>query len=110
VSLLLDNNLSPRLVERLGELFAGCTHVARIQLDRATDHEVWEIARLNGHVIVSKDSDFSDLSVLRGSPPKVIWLRLGNCTTEEAEAALRAAKEDIAAFLMDPASAVLELT
>jgi len=57
------------------------------------DETVWEYARQNGFDLVTKDSDFSELSVLRGSPPKVIWLRIGNCTT------VRAAFPRIQAFL-----------
>lgn len=48
----------------------------------ATDAEVWQFAASNDFAIASKDSDFSERSVLEGSPPKVIWLRVGNCTTE----------------------------
>jgi predicted nuclease of predicted toxin-antitoxin system len=60
-------------------------------------------------VLVTKDSDFSDLSVLRGFPPKVLWLRLGNCTTDDIERTLRRAHDEIVAFIADATLGVLEL-
>lgn len=56
-------------------------HVYRIGLDRASDLAVWNAARTRGYVIVSQDADFSDLSAMFGAPPKVIWIRRGNCST-----------------------------
>lgn len=64
----------------------------------AADVEVWQFARENGFAVVSKDSDFSERSSLFGGPPKVIWLRLGNCTTTRAEFVLRNAVERLQAF------------
>jgi predicted nuclease of predicted toxin-antitoxin system len=107
--LLFDHNLSPRLVARLADLYPGARHVADVGLERAPDAEVWAYAATHRCAIVTKDADFNDAAVLRGSPPKVIWLRLGNCTTGDVERALRRAAETVAAFLTDPAADVLEL-
>jgi predicted nuclease of predicted toxin-antitoxin system len=60
-----------------------------LSLDRAADTVVWEYARAEGFLLVTKDADFSELSTLRGFPPKVIWLCLGNCTASQIEALLR---------------------
>jgi predicted nuclease of predicted toxin-antitoxin system len=46
-----------------------------------SDSEIWDFARINNYVIVSFDADFYDLAVIKGIPPKVIWLRIGNATT-----------------------------
>lgn len=108
-SLLFDQNLSPRLVNRLADVYPNALHVAQVGLDRATDLEVWEYARTHDCVLVTKDSDFSDLSVLRGFPPKVVWLRLGNCTTGDIEQTLRRAHAEIAAFISEATLGVLEL-
>jgi predicted nuclease of predicted toxin-antitoxin system len=54
-------------------------------LEGATDNQVWRYALDHGFAIVSKDSDFAERSALSGAPPKVIWLRIGNCTTSRAE-------------------------
>ena len=107
--LLLDHNLSPRLVARLADTFARVTHVSMVGLDRASDGEVWAYAAANDYAIVTKDADFSELSVLRGVPPKVIWLRLGNCTTEDVARVLGAADSLIEDFFVDPEAGVLEL-
>ena len=80
-----------------------------VGLERASDSVVWDYARAHDHVLVTKDADFSDISVLRGFPPKLIWLRLGNCTTAEVEQAMRRGDAQIAAFVSDPALGVLEL-
>lgn len=80
MKLLCDQNLSPKLVARLADLFPDSSHVQTAGLDRADDDKVWDYARLNGYAIVTKDEDYYNLSVLRGCPPKVIWLQIGNCT------------------------------
>jgi predicted nuclease of predicted toxin-antitoxin system len=71
------------LVNRLADLFPGSSHVQSEGLDSGDDNQVWEHARLNDFAIVTKDEDFNNLSVVRGSPPKVLWVQLGNCTTAQ---------------------------
>jgi len=97
MKLLFDQNLSPKLVNRLADLFPASSHVQWVGLDCASDDQVWERARLSGFAIVRKDEDFNNLSVVRGSPPKVIWLQLGNCTTAQVAAAFRARFAEIEA-------------
>ncbi len=108
-TLLFEQNLSPQLINRLADLFPGALHVAQVGLDRASALAVWEYARIHDCALVTKDADFNDLSVLRGFPPKVLWLRLGNCTTDDIEQMLRRAHPEIVAFLSDPHLGVLEL-
>ncbi len=110
MKLLFDHNLSPRLVHLLADIYLQSSHVAELGLDRAADDEVWEVARAAGFTIVTKDSDFNDLVVLRGFPPKVIWLRLGNCTTSHAEQTLRTSYQVISEFVSDIDTGILELT
>ena len=81
MKLLFDENLRPRLVANLTGEFPDSLHVRDIGLERAMDEDIWGFARDNGFVIVSKDSDFHQLSFLFGHPPKVIWTRRGNCST-----------------------------
>jgi len=99
VKLLIDENLSPRLTAMLADLYPQSTHLRECGLKSASDDDIWQYAKLNGLAIVSKDSDFSERSVLRGSPPKVIWLRIRNCTTARAEFVLRNSFPQIQAFL-----------
>ena len=107
--LLFDNNLSPRLPARLVDLFPAATHVASVGLSRATDEMVWTYASAHDCVIVSKDVDFSDMGLVRGFPPKVIWLQIGNCTTGQIEAMLRHHQAAIVAFMADPDAGTLAL-
>ena len=89
MKLLLDQNLSWRLAEHLQDLFPGSIHVREAGLDRASDEVVWDYARRGLYVILSKDSDFQQRSLLFGSPPKCIWIRVGNCATSEIEHLIR---------------------
>lgn len=109
MNLLFDQNLSPRLPRRLADLVPDSSHVSFVGLDRASDGAVWAHAQAADLVIVTKDSDYSDVSVLRGFPPKVIWLRLGNCTTDQIERTLRREQSTIVEFVADPTAGVLEL-
>jgi predicted nuclease of predicted toxin-antitoxin system len=79
VKLLLDENLSPCLAEALADVYPGSSHVHQCGLGSADDAAIWEYAKDHDYVIVSKDSDFEERSILLGCPPKVIWLRTSNC-------------------------------
>lgn len=109
MKLLLDNNLSYKLVERLADVYPGSSHVALLNLNTASDHRVWDVAKAEGYCLVSKDADFNYLLADRGFPPKVIWLRLGNCTTSQVAEALRQHHDAISAFGADERAGLLEL-
>ena len=109
MKILFDQNLSPRLVGRLDDLFSSSKHVGEVGLAEAEDPEVWAYAATHEFAIVSKDNDFVQLSLLRGSPPKVIRLQVGNCTTEKVEAVIRTGHEAIRAFGRDTESSLLVL-
>ena len=89
MKLLFDQNLSPRLVDSLAEVFPESLHVRSVGLERAADEAVWRFALERGFTIVTKDSDFQERSQLAGSAPKVVWIRRGNCSTADIEAMLR---------------------
>lgn len=109
VKLLFDQNLSPKLVALLADLFPGSAHVMSVGLDCASDDDIWDYAQNHGFAIVSKDEDYSSLSVLRGHPPKVLWLLIGNCKTSQVETILRTRSVDILAFENDPSAGTLAL-
>ena len=109
MKLLFDHHLSPKLVKRLSNLYPDSSHVYFLGLDQVDDPVIWEHARSNDFVVVTKDSDFTDLSVLRGFPPKVIWIKLGNCTTQQIEDAIRRHATAIADFEVDPINGLLEI-
>jgi predicted nuclease of predicted toxin-antitoxin system len=109
VKLLFDQNLSPRLVERLIDLFPGSAHVFALDLGEASDTDLWAYAKERGYTLVSKDVDFSEMSVMKGHPPKVLWIRTGNCTTAQIEALLRRHYPAIEQFGSDPTLGILAL-
>lgn len=78
-------------------------------LGRAFDRDVWEYAHEHGYTIVTKDADFGELGTLLGFPPKVIWIRRGNCTTQDIEEILRSNYEAIVALGVEPAVGILVL-
>lgn len=71
-------------------MFAGSAHVVEIGLEHADDGDIWEFAKANSFVVVTKDADFQQRSFLFGPPPAVVWLRLGNASTSEIEDHVRA--------------------
>ena len=109
MKLLFDENLSPRLVQQLGDVFPGSAHVHAVGLGNASDEAVWQYAREHGFTLVSKDADFYELSLLRDPPPKVVWIRRGNCATTQIEGLLRAQADNIEALTGDPDATCLTL-
>jgi predicted nuclease of predicted toxin-antitoxin system len=111
VKLLFDQNLSPRLVNLLHGLDPGSDHVQRLGLERSSDDAVWTHARDNDFIIVIKDDDFNQIAVIRGFPPKIVWIQLGNCTTDEIAEALKAealnAQALVANLVADPDASTL---
>ena len=94
----------PKLIKRLADLFPGSSHVQVLGLDCASDLVDREYARDRDFVIVTKDADYNNLGVVMGFPPKVIWLLIGNCTTDNVEHLLRASHANLEQF--DPDSIV----
>ena len=109
MKLLFDENLSLVLPQTLSDCFGECRHVRDIGLMAAPDTDVWEYALRNALAIVTKDSDFRHRSSLRGFPPKVIWIALGNCSTRAVEDLLRQRVTEVTAFLADEVKAFLVL-
>lgn len=109
VKLLLDQNLSPKLLKRLSGLYPNSDHLDLLGLGTSEDTLVWRHAKDNGFVVVTKDADFADLSVLRGFPPKVVWIRRGNCSTTNIENLLRDHNSEIEDLAADSTSGILTL-
>ena len=78
MKLLLDENLSRRLVPMLQNAYPNSSQVALLHLASATDREIWDYAKKNDFIIVTRDSDFHELSTLYGVPPRIIWIKTGN--------------------------------
>ncbi len=109
MKLLLDQNLSPRLAKALHQNFPGTLHVRDLDLQSADDRLIWEMAGKDGFTILTKDDDFHHLSFVLGAPPKVVGLRLGNCTTNQVREVLEQNLDELRRFDEDSASAFLSL-
>jgi predicted nuclease of predicted toxin-antitoxin system len=107
VSLLLDENLSPRLVARLVSLFPGLTHVRDVGLKQASDEQIWIFAKENGFTVVTADADFVALSKRLGWPPKVVHLKRCDFPFHVIEELLRHNGIRIAKFDGDPTVGLL---
>ena len=110
MKLLFDENLSYRLAARLSDLFPESVHVRDIGMKATVDTIVWEHAKADGFMIVSKDVDMHDLSLALGKPPKVIWLRLGNSSTRQVENLIRQEFSAISLFYKDDSLSLLALS
>ncbi|CAN5721757.1 DUF5615 family PIN-like protein [soil metagenome] len=109
MKLLLDQNLSRKIVGQIAELYPESCHIASVMTKTASDREIWLYAQEHGFTLVTKDDDFEQRSVLLGHPPKVIWIRLGNCRTEEVVAVLTGAQRIIHSFFEDKEKSILPL-
>jgi predicted nuclease of predicted toxin-antitoxin system len=109
VKLLLDENLSDRIVPQILDLYPDSSHVKALGLLRTDDAIIWSFATEHGFTIVSKDSDFHQRSLVLGAPPKFIFLRVGNCPTSRITGLLRSEAVLVAAFIQDPTASILVL-
>ncbi|MBE8233670.1 MAG: DUF5615 family PIN-like protein [Endozoicomonadaceae bacterium] len=109
MKLLLDENISSRLVKFLTKDFPESSHIDFLQMQGATDISIWEYAQTENYIIVSKDNDFRQRSFLFGSPPKVIWLSVGNGGSEIIKELILKNIVTIQNFSEDPISGLLVL-
>lgn len=109
MKLLFDHNLSHKLVRRLADVFPDSSQTRLLGMAQSSDAIIWEFAKTNGFVVVTLDKDFSDLSLLRGHPPKVIWLRCGNSPVAGIERLIRIHLPEIGVFSGSNGESLLEI-
>jgi len=109
MKLLLDENLSRRIVPMLQTDYPYSSQVALLQLSASSDRQIWEYAKANDYVIVTRDSDFHELSMLYGSPPKIIWLKTGNQSKASTLRGLLDYKEAISSVLLQENKNCIEI-
>ena len=109
MKLLLDENISSKLVKYLIENFPESSHIDYLQMQGTTDTDIWEYAKKQDYIIVSKDNDFRQRSFLFGSPPKVIWLSVGNGGTKIIKEVLLANVQKIRSFAVSETEGLLVL-
>jgi len=110
LKLLFDENLSPRLPHVVANEYPDMAHIRQVGLLGETDREIWSYARTHDFVIVSKDTDFRERSLIDGAPPKVVWLEVGNAGTAAIAFLLRQEQERIQMFEADATVSVLILS
>ena len=109
LNLLFDQNISPKIVVLIQPQFPDSRQVVQVGLENASDSAIFEFARTNNFAIVTFDSDFVDLSVVKGTPPKIIWLRTGNLTTKAISSLLHSNAANIQNFLNYEENGILEI-
>ena len=109
MKLLLDQNLSDRITSPISDLFPGTTHIKAVGLTEADDRTVWEWAKQHGFTIVSKDTDFHQRAIMFAQPPKVIWLRVGNCQSSLITNLLRSRYDVVRQFIQRETESLLAL-
>ena len=109
MKLLFDQHLSPGLVKYFKDTFDDAVHVQDLGLDTADDITIWEYTKSNKFAIVSKDSDFNNIVSLFGFPPKIIWLRKGNCSTTLIKEMIKEQIEVIISFINDTENGILTI-
>ena len=108
MKLLLDENLSDRVVSHIRHLYPDSTHVKQLGLTQTSDTLIWSHAKQHGY-LVSKDADFHQRSLVLGHPPKVVFLRIGNCPTDQVIHLLRINQPLMSAFESDSNASILVL-
>jgi predicted nuclease of predicted toxin-antitoxin system len=101
MKLLLDQNISYRVVNQLKIHFAQVHSIREFGLTNTVDFKIWEYARLNGFTIVTFDEDFYKIQLIKGFPPKIIWFKTGNISKQQFTDFLIAQKEMVHAFVND---------
>ena len=99
MKLLLDQNLSRRLIGILTAEYPEVDHILLLGMAKDEDTDIWDFAAKNDYATVSKDKDFCQRSVAMGHPPKVIHLNMGNCSVNKIAATLLARSGHIRDFL-----------
>jgi predicted nuclease of predicted toxin-antitoxin system len=109
MKLLLDENLSDRIINKIIDLYPESQHVKTLGLINTDDVIIWEFAKVNNFVIISKDSDFHQRSLLYGHPPKFVFLRVGNSPTSKIVQILRDNFTTISQFYDSETESILVL-
>jgi predicted nuclease of predicted toxin-antitoxin system len=109
MKLLLDENLSDKIIRKITDLYPNSTHVKNLGLNNTDDGIIWEYAKKNDFVIVSKDADFYQRSLLYGHPPKFIYLRISNSPTAKIVQILRDNFDTICQFEIGATESILVL-
>ena len=101
MKILFDQNISFRVIKNLKTLIPEGRQFRELGLENASDYQIWLYAKNNEFAIITFDADFYDLVTLYGHPPKLIWLRMGNTSTQNLVKFIEQHFDLISAFLTD---------
>jgi len=107
--LLLDQNLSYKIIKHIEHLFPNSSHVRLLSLETSEDLEVWQYAKEHEYHIVTQDTDFNDINALKGFPPKIIRINTGNTSTKIIIKLLQNKNDLINEFLDNEQNGYLEI-
>ena len=101
MKLLFDQNISFRIIAKLQDLLPLASQVRLLGLENSTDFEIWDFAKTNEYTIITFDTDFYDISLIKGTPPKIVWLRIGNTSTKQLVSCVRSNLDLIREFIQN---------
>jgi predicted nuclease of predicted toxin-antitoxin system len=101
MKLLFDQNISFRIIGKLQDIMPTASQVRLLGLENRTDFEIWDFAKANDYSIITFDTDFYDISLIKDTPPKIIWLRFGNTSTTQLASYIRSNLELIKEFIQN---------
>ena len=109
MKLLFDENISYQIVKKIKETFPESAHANTIKSGKITDLEIFSYAKKNNLLIVTHDEDFIELQLVYGYPPKIIWLRAGNTSTQNIMLKLEEKKDEILSLFNNPEIGLIEI-
>ncbi|WP_162344305.1 DUF5615 family PIN-like protein [Cyclobacterium salsum] len=109
MKLLFDQNISPKIVRQIESDFPGSYHVRHVGSEDASDSDIFDYAKAHGYAVVTFDADFIDLNMIKGIPPKIIWLKTGNLTTQSISRLLQKNRIAMIEFLASEEQGILEI-
>ncbi|MCS6822017.1 MAG: DUF5615 family PIN-like protein [Microscillaceae bacterium] len=109
MKLLLEQNISYKVLKELNEHFPESAQAGRIGLGQAGDREVWNFAKVHGYTLVTYEATFHEISLLLGAPPKVIWLKCEDTSPKNVACILIKNKNIIENFIRDKKYICLEI-
>jgi predicted nuclease of predicted toxin-antitoxin system len=110
MKVLIDQNISYRIVPQIESLFDFLTHVKFLGWIDWNDHDIFMTARDQKYdAVITLDEDFNKLLLQHGTPPKIIWIKTGNCSTSKLVEVITTHGQIILDFLSDDTYDCLEL-
>jgi predicted nuclease of predicted toxin-antitoxin system len=110
MKLLLDENLSWRMIKQLTPIFSEVVHAAELKIKQpADDISIWDYAKKNGFTIISKDDDFEKIVLLRKAPPKLIYLKTYNLDTKKLVDLIMENSDKIIKFINSDENDIFEI-